>query len=144
MHNVTLLYLKEAMQAFRSGCMLSATVMLGVAVEHTFKLLTDVIESNPAKKRLFGPVFTERSFLKQFNKFKDIVKQNIQEFPGDIKEDFDTHFAGILSIIRTSRNEAGHPTGKIMDREQTFVLLHLMIPYSKKMYQLKQYFESIV
>ncbi len=30
--DVTLLYLKEAMQAFRVGCLLSATVMLGVAI----------------------------------------------------------------------------------------------------------------
>ena len=33
-NDVTLLYLQEALQAFRSGCILSSTVMLGVATEH--------------------------------------------------------------------------------------------------------------
>jgi hypothetical protein len=37
---VTLLYLKEAMQSFRTGCLLASSVMLGVATEHTFLLLS--------------------------------------------------------------------------------------------------------
>src|SRR5271157_5547463 len=38
---ITLLYLKEAMQSFRTGCLLASTVMLGVATEHTFLLLVE-------------------------------------------------------------------------------------------------------
>lgn len=60
--------------------------------------------------------------------------------PAEVKEDLDTHFAGVLSVIRTFRNQAGHPTGKIMDREQTFVLLQLFIPYCRKLYQLMGFF----
>jgi hypothetical protein len=33
--DITLTYLKEAMQAFMSGCLLSSSVMLGVATEHS-------------------------------------------------------------------------------------------------------------
>jgi hypothetical protein len=140
-HSVTLLYLKEAMQAFRAGCMLSATVMLGVSVEHTFELLLEQLESHTTHKVTFAPAFSERTILRKFNKFRTILESITKNLPPEIKEDLDTHFAGILSVIRTFRNESGHPTGKIIDREQTFVLLQLFIPYCKKQYQLMHYFK---
>jgi hypothetical protein len=139
--NVTLLYLKEAMQAFRAGCMLSATVMLGVSVEHTFELLLEQLEVHATHKTTFASVFSERSLLRKFNKFRALIDSMAKALPAEIKEDLDTHFAGILSVIRTYRNESGHPTGKIIDREQTFVLLQLFIPYCKKQYQLMQHFK---
>jgi hypothetical protein len=140
--DVTLLYLKEAMQAFRSGCILSATVMLGVATEHTFLVLLDVIESKSAHQKTYASVFQERTILQKLNKFRNILEQNLKALPGEVKEDLDTHFAGVLSVIRTFRNQAGHPTGKVIDREQTFVLLQLFIPYCKKLYQLIDYFKK--
>lgn len=138
---VTLMYLKEAMQAFRAGCMLSATVMLGVSVEHTFELLLEQLEAHAAHRATFAPAIAERTLLRKFNKFRSIVDSMVKTLPPEVKEDLDTHFAGILSVIRTYRNESGHPTGKIMDREQTFVLLQLFIPYCKKQYQLMQHFK---
>lgn len=141
-NEVTLLYLKEAMQAFRSGCILSSTVMLGVATEHTFLLLLEAVEANPAYQQTYASAFQERAILQKVNKFKNILEQNIKSLPPEIKEDLDTHFAGILSVIRTFRNQSGHPTGKIMDREQTFVLLQLFIPYCKKLYQLRRFFSK--
>jgi hypothetical protein len=62
-----------------------------------------------------------------------------KHFVARIKEDLDTHFAGILSVIRTFRNQSGHPTGRIIDREQAYVLLQLFIPHCRKMYQLRDH-----
>ena len=140
-NDVTLLYLKEAMQAFRSGCILSSSVMLGVATEHTFLLLLEIIENNPANQRIYKSVFEQKTILQKVNKFKNILDQHSKALPTEIKEDLDTNFAGILSVIRTFRNQSGHPTGKIIDREQAFVLLQLFIPYSKKLYKLMEYFQ---
>lgn len=136
----TLVYLQEAMQAFRSGCILSATVMLGVATEHTFLLMIEVIENNPVHQSTYQSVHTQRTVLQKVNKFKNILDQNHGDLSREIKEDLDTNFAGILSIIRNFRNQSGHPTGKIIDREQAYVLLQLFIPYCKKLYQLKEHF----
>jgi hypothetical protein len=138
--DVTLVYLKEAMQAFRSGCILSATVMLGVATEHTFLLLVEKIEQSAAHAATFANVASERTILQKVNKFKNILDQQARLLPPDVREDLDTQFAGILSIIRTFRNQSGHPTGKIIDREQAYVLLQLFIPYCKKMYQLMTHY----
>jgi len=138
--DVTVLYLKEAMQAFRSGCILAATVMLGVATEHTFLLLMDKIDQNHSHAQTFASVGQQRTILQKVNKFKNILDQQSKALPPEIKEDLDTHFAGILSIIRNFRNQAGHPTGKIIDREQAYVLLQLFVPYCKKMYQLMDHY----
>ena len=138
---VTLLYLKEAMQAFRSGCILSATVMLGVATEHTFLLLLDKLEDNVHYKDTFASVFRERTLLQKFTKFKNILESILKTLPAETREDLETNFAGILAVIRVFRNQSGHPTGKIIDREQTFVLLQLFIPYCKKQYQLMEFFK---
>lgn len=138
---LTLVYLKEAVQAFYSGCLLSATVMIGVSIEHSFLKLLDVIESNPTHQAAYKNVFSEKTLLRKFNKFKNILDSHLSTLSSDIKEDLDTNFAGILSMIRNFRNESGHPSGKIISREQCFVLLPLFIPCCKKIYQLIEYYK---
>jgi hypothetical protein len=140
--DVTLLYLKEAMQAFMSGCMLSSSVMLGVAAEHSFEQLLELIDKNPQYGTIFKSVQKERSILPKLNKFKSILDQHIGEFTPEIREDLDTNFSGIIAIIRNFRNESGHPSGKIVSREQCYILLQLFVPYSKKIYQLKAFFNT--
>jgi len=139
---ITLVYLQEAMQAFKAGCILSATVMLGVAVEHTFMLMLEAVEANPRHQPTYRRVFTERMLLQKVNRFKAILDNNVAGLSPEIREDLDTQFTGILSIIRTFRNQSGHPTGQIVGREQAYVLLQLFIPYCKKLYQLRAYFQQ--
>ena len=139
---VTFLYLKEAMQAFMSGCLLSSSVMLGVAAEHSFEKLLEIIAGSSKYESVFRSVNKERSILPKLNKFKQILDQHIGEVTPEIREDLDTNFSGIIAIIRNFRNESGHPSGKIISREQCYILLQLFIPYCKKIYQLKDFFEK--
>lgn len=134
--STTLIYLQEAMQAFKSGCVLSSTVMTGVATEHSFMILLETIENNPAHLTTYKGVFKERGILRKLNKFKKILDQNTSSLNSRTKEDLDTNFTGILSMIRNYRNESGHPSGKIIDREQCYILLQLFIPCCEKIYQL--------
>ncbi len=139
---ITLIYLKESMQAFLSGCLLSSAVMLGVATEHSFLKLLDIIERNPDYVEMFKNAFTQRTILQKFNKFRNILDQIFGILPADVKEDLDTNLSGILSMIRNFRNESGHPSGKIIGREQCYILLHLFIPCCRKIYELIEYFKS--
>jgi len=139
--NTTLTYLKEAMQAFMSGCLLSTSVMLGVATEHTFLKLMETVDANPTHGPLFNTVSTQRGILRKVNKFKNILDQNMSIVPSDVKEDLDTNLMSVLSMIRNFRNESGHPSGKIISREQAYVLLHVFIPCCKKIYQLIDVFK---
>jgi len=138
--DVTLAYLKEAMQAFRSGCILSATVMLGVAAEHSFLSLLDVIDQNATHRQTYAPVMKQRSILPKMNKFKEILDRQAGSLSPELREDLDTRFTGILSLIRTFRNDSGHPSGNIVSREQAYILLQLFVPYCKKAYQLIAHF----
>src|SRR5450432_3889025 len=83
----TVLYLKEAMQSFRSDCILSATVMLGVATEHTFLLLIEAIERNPVHQAKFATVRKERGILQKLKKFQKILETEISTLPAAVKED---------------------------------------------------------
>ena len=142
-NDITLLYLQEAMQSFKSGCMLAATVMLGVASEHSFLLLVEAAENSPKYGSHFGGVSKERTILQKFRKFRAAFEKNVQaDLPSNIKENLDIEFDGILSVIRTFRNDSGHPSGKILEREQTYVLLQMFVPYCKKLYQLMDFLSS--
>jgi hypothetical protein len=100
----------------------------------------ETIDHNPSHAQSFANVNQQRTILQKVNKFRNIIEQNRRSLPSDIQEDLDTNFAGILSIIRNFRNQSGHPSGKIIDREQAYILLQLFIPYCKKMYQLMDYY----
>src|SRR5262249_44325080 len=82
----TLLYLKEAMQAFRAGCILSSSVMLGVAAEHTFLTLLDTIDNNPKHQSTYAPVQKERSVLQKINKFRATLEKNLASLPPATRE----------------------------------------------------------
>jgi len=139
--DTTLVYLKEAMQAFRAGCIFSCSVMLGVATEHAFLTLMETIDNNPAHAATYASVSQVWMILTKVNRFKTILDQNLGSLPRDVREDLDVHFSSILSVIRNYRNQSGHPTGKIISREQAYVLMQLFIPYCKKIYQLCDHFK---
>lgn len=137
----TLIYLKEAVQAFKTGCVLSSSVMIGVSTEHSFLKLVDTIENNSAHSATFKKVYGERTILRKLNAFKSILDQNVNLLPPRAKEDLDTQFMSIIAMIRNFRNESGHPSGKIIDREQCYILLQLFIPCCEKIYQLIDVFK---
>jgi hypothetical protein len=137
---VTVVYLKEAMQSYLQGCVLSATVMLGVATEHSFDLLLDDVLANEQYSSTFSNVFSERTALQRLNKFKNILPQISRDLPKEVKEGLETDMIAIMETIRNFRNESGHPSGKIISKEQVFILLQLFIPCCKKIYQLKGFF----
>lgn len=141
--NVTLIYLKEAMQSFYSGCYLSSSVMLGVASEHTFLKLLEKIEATGTYKSTFKKAFDERNISKKFEVFKNRLKQEMGSnisLPDEIIENLDTNLDGIMNTIRNFRNDSGHPSGNIISREQCYVNLNLFVPYCKKAYQLIDFF----
>lgn len=137
-----MLYLKEAMQAFRAGCLLSSSVMLGVASEHEFLTLIDYLEASSKWERDFSKVFKERNILGKVNRFRTSMEPLRPNLPTKLCEDLDTTLMGVLSMIRNHRNDSGHPTGIIIGREQCFVLLQVFIPFVKKLHELGEFFRT--
>lgn len=139
--NLTLFYLKEAMQTHMVGCRLSASVMLGVALEYSLQNLFDVIEKNPKYCNQFSKI-TEKQFIGgKFVVFRNKLTEIKKDFPKGLFDELETNLDFIVSIIRNYRNESGHPSGKVLSREQCYVNLQLFIPCCKKIYELMTFFK---
>jgi len=138
--DTTLLYAKEAMQAYLSGCILSATVMIGVAAEGAFEELLDTIAAKPTHATAYAPVLKERLVLRRLLRFRETIAKHANDLPASLKEGLETNLLGIAELIRNFRNDSGHPSGKVVSREQCYILLHLFVPYCKKVYELSDYF----
>jgi hypothetical protein len=139
---VTLLYAQEAMQAYLSGCILSATVMIGVAAEDAFDSLLEAIEDNPAYAYAYSRVRKERYVLKRLIRFRETVTKYAHTLPPPLKEGLETNLLGIAELIRNFRNDSGHPSGKLVSQEQCYILLNLFVPYCKKVHELMAYFRT--
>jgi len=140
--DLTLFYLKEAMQTFMVGCYLSSSVMLGVALEYSLNNLYQEIEKNSNYKDHFSKLSEEKTLLRKYNKFKNKLLEIKKDLPKEMKQDFDTNLDMIVSIIRNYRNESGHPSGKVLNREQCYVNLQLFVPCCKKIYELMDFFRE--
>jgi len=138
--DLTLLYVKEAMQAFTSGCRLSSTAMLGIALEYSLNTLYDSIGKNDKYSWHFHTVLTQPTMLKKFTRFKQKLTEKKQDLPEQLKDDLDVNFDMITSLIRNYRNESGRPNEKVLSREQCYVNLQLFIPSCKKIYVLMEFF----
>jgi len=138
--DLTIFYLKEAMQAFMVGCRLSSSVMLGVALEHSLNLLYEDIKQNDGHRELFSKVFQEQFLLRKFKHFRNGLNQMKKDLPREIAEDLETNLDAVVALIRNYRNESGHPSGKVLSREQCYVNLQLFVPCCEKMYKLRQFF----
>ena len=139
----TLIYLKEAMQAFLSGCILSSSVMVGVATEDSLDRLFGAASKNEKYSSRFSAVLKQGTILQRYNTFDKKLQEIKRELPNEIKEELETNQRSIFSIIRNFRNESGHPSGKIISRDQCYVNLQIFIPLNKNIYQLIDFFQKI-
>ena len=134
-----IVYLEEAVAAFYADCLLSSCVMVGVAAEIEFLRLLDVA----SKSKTHGSVFS-------FSKKNDPIRKKITGFhqrlqplinskslPEEAVEDLDTNFSQIQSVLRISRNDAGHANATHPQRELVYVNLQLFVPFARQLMRLR-------
>jgi hypothetical protein len=138
-----MIYLKEAMQAFLSGCLLSSSVMVGVATEASLEKLFDAACNNGKYMTKFDAVLKQRTILQRYNLFDKKIQEIKNELPKDVKEGYENNVRSIFSIIRNFRNVSGHPSGMIISRDQCYINLQIFIPLNKNIYQLIEFFEKL-
>jgi len=134
-----LLYLRESLFAFRSGAYLGSAVMTGVGAERSLLLLRDAVEvaiSNSGSRTKFAektkgkPVKqTFDEIWKRLDPVHDALATSLH------KEDVRAELSGTFDLIRKTRNEAGHPTGRRISREEAHNLLLLFPQYCIVAYQ---------
>jgi hypothetical protein len=128
-----ILYLTEALQCFRAGTYLGSAVMLGVASETVLLALRAAVEnaftSQQDRKRFAAKTVgkTAKTISDEIYKRLDPNMEQITAALG--REDITAELSGIFQLIRKTRNEAGHPTGRKIEREEAFALIQLFPSY---------------
>jgi len=125
------LYLEESVSCFSKKQYLSSVVMIGVALERAVIVLTenfetflpDTVDINEYKQN----VLSKYKIKTRFDSFSLFLKDNkIQDlWDRTQREKFDSLLPAIFNLIRITRNETGHPTGRIVsiDEAESYILL---------------------
>jgi hypothetical protein len=128
-------YLVEAIKDFYAGCLLSASVMLGVAAEIEFNRLVDTAVANATHGGQFSATASKRNISQRIDAFRKAynpIKANFNV------EDIDNRLLNIQSILRISRNDAGHAMAASVSREEVFINLQMFVSYAGHLYELRR------
>ena len=141
---VIIRYLEECLRCFRRNLLLSAAVTLGCASEKAILLLIEA----------FGPTLDgddKTAFEKEANTFIISRKyralwSRLEPIAKDLPDNLGDHLGNVLDrtfdIIRTTRNEAGHPAGNTLEKETIHANLLLFPIFCKRIYKLINHFSG--
>jgi hypothetical protein len=142
----TVLYIRESLDGFRAGTYLSCAIMTGVASEKTLLVLRSEVEAAMAasqRKQQFARDTKDRPIKRVYDeiwKRLDPVHEELAKALG--KEDVRAELSGIFDLIRKTRNDAGHPTGRSISRDEAHALLLLFPMYCKNAYETMGWLKS--
>lgn len=142
---IVLIYVRECLLTFSAGRYLAATVMLGVASERCLNLLIEgylnAIADPDKKMKVEKKVKRAgRNTKRRFDTLRHELL--VLSLPSEIKDTLDIQLSGIFTLIRYNRNDAGHPTEQIIDRDEAHANLLIFPQYCKLVYKLLDYFNS--
>jgi len=138
-----MLYLNEAIQAFRRGLYLSSAVMLGVASEAALEGLSDVLcKGNEGRTSKIQKAYT----LKKKHEIVMgwVLNGGVLEDNAGLKEKVETYLGDLFQANRLTRNESGHPTGKEIKRDAAYGFLYLFPSYLQTIKELMGFLESMI
>ena len=137
--DITLLYVDEALDTFRARRLLASVVMIGVAAENMLLRLVGAVQSaldSSAKKTKFESATKDKKAKRLHDEVLSRLSSPTTPLPEELGSVLTQHIDGIYDLIRRTRNDAGHPTGRRMDRSETHALLLLFPTYCKTVHNL--------
>jgi hypothetical protein len=123
------LYFEEAISCFSHNDFLASTVMIGGALEKTILSMTENFKNVAGKgnteyeRKVLSKIKIKArfdEFLKYLTSSDYIKKLGIAE-----QEKLKSLLPAIVNLIRISRNEVGHPTGRQISRDEAQALILL-------------------
>lgn len=130
-------YLREAAGAFYADLLLSSCVMVGVAAEAEFIRLVNVAADHPTHGNRFNSAQKAEFIGSKATKFRQALEAIRLELPKAIMENLEIVMT-IQAVIRTARNEAGHPVATTVTRPQVYLFLQLFADMARQMMLLRQ------
>lgn len=137
-------YAQEALVAHANECFLASSVMIGVGSERAFQLLGEAfanwLPTNEAKR--FRDVFDKprQTYIAKFQEFRHRIDPLKDQLPEEFRDNMALTLDSVLNLLRVTRNEAGHPTGRRIDSHEAYINLQLFGRYLKKLYDLRDFF----
>ncbi len=138
---LVLLYAAEALQAYGAGCYLASSVMIGVASERAFQLVGEAFakwlpetEEQKFRQTVDNP---SRTYSAKFGEFRKRLEPHKPQLPADFGENMALTLDSVLDLLRITRNEAGHPTGRRIEREDAYINLQMFARYLERMFELR-------
>ena len=126
------LYVGEALNCFVAGNHLATVLLVGVAAELAAVELADaMIHWIPAKEAEAIAKLENWKVAERFEEMRKRLVVRRPKLPKSYAEDFDVQLLGIAAVLRRSRNEAGHPTGRAYSRAEAFNVLQMLPFYLK-------------
>ncbi|MBM3944020.1 MAG: hypothetical protein FJ317_00820 [SAR202 cluster bacterium] len=129
-------YVEEALECFLSNRHTASVLMLGTASERLLDLLLDAftksLKSTTEQNNLTKATQNKLLRMRYFELKKRIEPKKSQLLP-NLGQALDTYLGGVFEIIRQDRNEAGHPTGRQMSRDEAYAYLLLFPHYCEQM-----------
>jgi len=141
--SVIIRYLEEGLSCYRDNLLLAAAVMIGCAAEKAMLLLVEAFGNAIAdanNKAKFEKEVKSRMISVKYNALWKRLEPLSCSLPNSLGDDLHVILDRIFDLIRTTRNEAGHPTGKKVERETIHANLLLFPSYCKRVYKLIEYF----
>jgi hypothetical protein len=136
---IIIIYLNESLHTLRVGCLLSSTIALGCAAEKALVLLIAAYgDSLPQAMQTKFKQNTENKMIKrQFDEFRKMIESELRaRLPQELSDGLDVELNGMFDFIRIQRNDAGHPTGKTVERDTAYANLILFPVHLRKVYAL--------
>lgn len=143
--DVVLLYLTEGLQCFLRSNNIASVVMVGVAAEKVILNLIDSFASamsDVSKATTFRRKIQNAMIKTQFDELTKRLYPLKQQLPDELSRDLGTYLGSIFNLIRSYRNEAGHPSGTIVSHEIAYSNLQVFRYLSKNVHRLIQYLSN--
>lgn len=139
-------YLQESLSCFKAGHQLASAVILGCASEKAMLLLIDTLAqalSDSAERDRFKGIVEKQWMIgRKYDELWKILSRKLDKLVPDLSEDLHTLLDRVFESIRAARNEAGHPTGKSIDRDAMHANLLLFPIYCRRVYGLVEFLKN--
>jgi hypothetical protein len=138
---IVLDYATEALHAYNARLYRAAAVMIGVASEaavlQAAQGLARFLHDAERKQYLEQLQSPKLNTVAKFQLFQQKMRSHVADLPPKLTEGVDLTVHSVGDLLRTFRNDAGHPTGVAVMREDAFTLLQMFVRYATRLALLK-------
>jgi hypothetical protein len=136
-------YLEESLRCYKHGLLLASAVMLGCAAEKAMLLLIEAFGNaitDTTAKGSYEQATRPWVISKKYEAFWSRLEPLAPNLPEPLRNDLHTVLDQIFGLIRRTRNAAGHPTGRTIERDTMYAHLIIFPTYLRRVYALISHF----